>query len=234
MSRPASASRVAAQAAIGHEFRDPRLLDQALGHSDRLNGRKGAAVSRHERLEFLGDRVLGLVIANSLLERHQDEAEGSLNLRLVRLVRAETLAEVGMALGVGNWLREGAGGADVPVTPAVIADTVEALIAAIYLDGGLEAAECFVRRNWASMLDQAPRPLLDSKTALQEWAQARSLPLPSYRLVATEGPDHAPRFEVEVVVGGMPPAGGKGASKRVAEQNAAEGLLRQLGVKRDG
>ncbi len=234
MSRPASASRSAAQAAIGHEFHDPRLLDQALGHSDRLNGRKAGAVPRHERLEFLGDRVLGLVIANSLLERYPDEAEGSLNLRLVRLVRAETLAEVGTALGVGGWLREGAGGADLPVTTAVVADTVEALIAAIYLDGGLEAAQRFVRHNWAALLDQGPRPLLDSKTALQEWAQARGLPLPTYRLVATEGPDHAPRFEVEVVVGGTPPAGGKGASKRVAEQNAAEGLLRQLGVKRDG
>lgn len=234
MSSAAAPSLGAASAILGHEFRDSRLLEQALGHSGRLQGRKGGAIPSHERLEFLGDRVLGLIIASTLLERHPEEAEGSLNLRLVQLVRAETLAEVGTMLGVEAWLREDAGGVDLAPTPAVVADTVEALIGALYLDGGLETAEGFVRRHWTPLLDRDPRPLRDPKTALQEWAQARGLPLPAYRLVSTEGPDHAPRFVVEVAVGTSAPAGGNGASKRAAEQMAAEGMLRQLGVRRDG
>lgn len=231
VSAAAAGLRSAAQAAIGHQFSDPHLLDQALGHSGRLQGRKGvSAASSHERLEFLGDRVLGLVVARTLLDRYPGEAEGSLNLRLVQLVRAETLAEVGAALGAEAWLREGAGVSDLPVTQSVLADTVEALIAALYLDGGLDAAERFVRRHWAGLLDREPRPMRDPKTALQEWAQARGLALPSYRLVATEGPDHAPRFEVEVSVGNAAAMAGEGSSKRAAEQLAAERMLQGLGV----
>jgi ribonuclease-3 len=227
--------RSAVQAAIGHEFNKIHLLDDALGHAGRLTGRKSsAAASGHERLEFLGDRVLGLVVASALLERYPREPEGVLNLRLVRLVRAEALAEVGVALGADRWLRQGAGDADAPVTTAVLADTIEALIGALYVDGGLEAAQGFVRRHWAGLLEDEPTPHRDPKTALQEWAQARGLALPSYRLVEAQGPDHAPQFEVEVAVGDMKPVGGRGASKRAAEQMAADGLLRQLGVRRDG
>lgn len=235
MSSGAERARAAAEAALGHAFRDRRLLDQALGHSGRLQGRSdGTAIPSHERLEFLGDRVLGLVVASTLLDRYPRDAEGSLNLRLVALVRGETLAEIGAALGVGDWLREAAGDAGLPVTPAVLADTVEALIAALYLDGGLAAAERFVRRVWTPLLDRDPRPPRDAKTTLQEWAQGRSLGLPVYRLVATDGPDHAPQFDVEVAVAGNPPAAGQGATKRAAEQMAAERLLEKLGVSRHG
>ena len=201
MSSGADRARASAEAALGHVFSEPRLLDQALGHSGRLQGRSdGPAVPSHERLEFLGDRVLGLIVASTLLDRYPRDAEGVLNLRLVALVRGETLAE----------------------------------IAALYLDGGLPAAEVFVRRHWAPLLDRDPRPPRDAKTTLQEWAQARSLGLPVYRLVATEGPDHAPQFDVEVAIGGKAPAAGQGATKRAAEQMAAERLLEKLGVRRHG
>jgi ribonuclease-3 len=235
LSRPAPRLRATVEDAIGHEFGEPRLLDEALAHARRLTGRRAkSAVPSHERLEFLGDRVLGLVVAGALLERYPREAEGILNLRLVQLVRAEALAEVGMALGADRWLRQGAGDAEAPVTAAVLADTVEALIGALYLDGGLEAAERFVRRHWADLIESGPTPRRDAKTALQEWAQGRGLALPSYRLVEAQGPDHAPSFEVEVAIGDMAPVGGRGASKRAAEQMAADSLLRQLGVRRDG
>lgn len=225
----------AAQAAIGHTFKEPALLRQALAHSARLKGTKRkAAVPSHERLEFLGDRVLGLIVASALLERYPTEPEGVLNLRLVQIVRAEALADVGRGLGVEQWLRQGAGDAEAPVTTVVLADTVEALIGALYLDGGLDAADRFVRQRWAGLLDSELRPLLDAKTALQEWAQARSLNLPHYRLVGSDGPDHAPLFVVEVSVADGPAARGSGASKRAAEQIAAESLLQQLGVNRDG
>lgn len=235
MNGGADRARASAEAALGHVFSDPRLLDQALGHSGRLQGRSdGPAVPSHERLEFLGDRVLGLIVASTLLDRYPRDAEGILNLRLVALVRGETLAEIGAGLGVADWLREAEGDALLPVTPAVQADTVEALIAALYLDGGLPAAEAFVRRHWSPLLDRDPRPPRDAKTTLQEWAQARSLGLPVYRLVATEGPDHAPQFDVEVAIGGKAPAAGQGATKRAAEQMAAERLLEKLGVRRHG
>ncbi|HMR30330.1 MAG TPA: ribonuclease III [Geminicoccus sp.] len=235
MTSGAERARAAAEAALGHAFSDPRLLDQALGHSGRLQGRSdGSAVPSHERLEFLGDRVLGLVVAATLVELYPRDAEGALSLRLVALVRSETLAEIGGALGVGDWLREAEGDAGLPVTPAVLADTVEALIAALYLDGGLPAAGAFVRRHWTPLLDRDPRPPRDAKTTLQEWTQARSLGLPAYRLVATEGPDHAPQFEVEVAVAGNQPTAGQGTTKRAAEQMAAERLLEKLGVSRHG
>lgn len=224
----------AVQSAIGHTFKEPGLLRQALAHARRLKGTKRkAAVPSHERLEFLGDRVLGLIVASVLLERYPTEPEGVLNLRLVQIVRAEALAEVGHGLGVEQWLRHGAGDAAAPVTPMVLADTVEALIGALYLDGGLEAADRFVRQHWAGLLDSEPRPRLDAKTALQEWAQARGLSLPHYRLVGSDGPDHAPLFVVEVSVAEGVPARGSGASKRAAEQLAAESLLQQLGVRGD-
>jgi ribonuclease-3 len=223
--------RTAAEAALGHRFATPALLDDALAHAVRIGGRSGAAAGRvtHERLEFLGDRVVGLLIAEALLERFPGEAEGSLNLRLVGLVRAETLAEIAQEIGLDALLRALSGdAADAAPTPTILADALEAVVAALYLDGGLDAARRFVTEHWRSRLADSPPPRRDAKTALQEWAQARALPLPSYRLVAATGPDHAPAFAVEVSLPGIGQAAGHGPSKRTAEQQAAAALLQRL------
>lgn len=223
--------RTVAEAALGHRFTTPALLDDALAHAVRIGGRAGSAAGRvtHERLEFLGDRVVGLLIAEALLERFPGEPEGSLNLRLVGLVRAETLAEIAHEIGLDALLRARSGEApDAAPTPTILADALEAVVAALYLDGGLDAARRFVTEHWRSRLADSPPPRRDAKTALQEWAQARTLPLPSYRLVATTGPDHAPEFAVEVSLPGIGQAAGHGPSKRTAEQQAAAALLQRL------
>ena len=214
---------------MGHAFANKRLVDEALAHADRIGGRRrGVRHSAHERLEFLGDRVLSLIIAEALVRQFPDEPEGSLNLRLVQLVRAETEAELAEVLGVESWLRATAGGADGRITTGLLADTLEALVGAIYLDGGLEAARGFVMKHWTERFGHADRPRRDAKTALQEWVQARGIALPEYRLLETQGPDHAPHFSVEVLVGGQAPEFGAGASKRAAEQAAAARLLARL------
>ncbi len=224
--------RTAAETALGHRFAMPALLDDALAHAVRIGGRARTAAGRvsHERLEFLGDRVLGLLIAEALLERFPGEPEGSLNLRLVGLVRAETLAEIAQEIGLGALLqaRSADAPADAAPTPTILADALEAVVAALYLDGGLDAARRFVTEHWRSRLADSPPPRRDAKTALQEWAQARALPLPSYRLVAATGPDHAPEFAVEVSLPGIGQATGHGTSKRTAEQRAAAALLHRL------
>lgn len=224
--------RAAAETALGHRFAGPALLDAALDHAGRIGGRprRGGADTAHERLEFLGDRVLGLIVAESLLARFPDEAEGSLNLRLVELVRAETLAGIAREIGLDGWLRSRADSAqaDAAATPAILADALEALLGALWLDGGLEPARRFIAARWQRHLAGAPAPRRDAKTELQEWAQARALPLPEYRLAAVTGPDHAPAFEVEAGVAGHEPATGRGASKRAAEQAAAAALLARL------
>lgn len=228
MPRRRAALRQAIETVIGHAFADPALLDDVLAHADRLDGgQRRRSAAGHERLEFLGDRVLGLIVAHALIGRHPGEAEGALNLRLVGLVRAETLAEIASGLGLAGWLREAAGAPGATVTESLLADTLEALIGALYLDGGLAAAQAFVLRHWAERLERAT-PRRDAKTALQEWAQARGLALPAYRLVATHGPDHALDFAVEAAVGGEPPETGRGRSKRAAEQAAAARLLERL------
>jgi ribonuclease-3 len=222
------------EAAVDHHFADPALLDDVLAHADRLTGRrKGRPALGHERLEFLGDRVLGLIVAHALIERYRDEPEGALNLRLVELVRAETLAGIAAELGVEGWLRQVAGAAEATATTTLLADTLEALIGALYLDGGLAAAEAFVRRHWAERLQRAA-PRRDAKTALQEWAQARGLALPTYRVTEAAGPDHELVFAVEVALDDLAPAGGQGRSKRAAEQAAAARLLERLQGGGDG
>jgi ribonuclease-3 len=225
-------ARAAAEAALGHRLATPALLDDALAHAARIGGRGGPAAGRvtHERLEFLGDRVVGLLIAEALLQHFPGEAEGSLNLRLVGLVRAETLAEIAHEIGLDALLRARSGDApaDAAPTPTILADALEAVVAALYLDGGLDAARRFVMEHWRSRLADSPPPRRDAKTALQEWAQARALPLPRYRLIAATGPDHAPEFAVEVSLPGIGEAAGRGTSKRSAEQQAAAALLQRL------
>jgi len=211
---------------LGHRFQNATLLHQALTHPSAA----GPQAPSYERLEFLGDRVVGLIIADLLIQRFPREAEGALARRHAALVRRETLAQVAEALALGDHVifargeREaGTGG-----NPAILADAMEAVIGALFLDGGLAAASGFVVPFWTPLMEADDTPPQDAKTALQEWAQGRGLPLPAYREVDRQGPDHAPRFTVEVVVEGEAPARGRGASKRLAEQAAAEDLLARV------
>ncbi len=221
---------------IGHDFARPALLTEALTHPSALpqqTGRRRRTPSPHgyERLEFLGDRVLGLVIAELLWRRFPREPEGDLTKRLTHLVRREALARVAAAIGLEHHLvlspAEAAAGAG--RNPAILADVCEAVIAAIYVDAGFDAAAAFIHRWWEPLLAEMDRPPRDPKTSLQEWAQARGLALPSYDLVAAEGPDHARRFTVAARVAGRDEAVATASSKRAAETTAAALLLARLG-----
>ena len=210
---------------IGRRFSDPELLRLALTHAGVTGG-----LESNERLEFLGDRVLGLIVASMLYERFPGETEASLARRFVAAVRRETLTEIAVTLDLERDLKLAPEDTEARIRgrAGALADACEALIGAIYLDGGLKAAEAFVAPRWQSHLDDAELPPKDAKTALQEWAQARALPLPNYREIGRSGPAHAPRFEIEVAVKGFPHARGQGTSKRTAEQTAAANLLATL------
>jgi ribonuclease-3 len=210
---------------LGHRFARPELLVRALTHPSAAH-RRGAGEDSYERLEFLGDRVLGLIVADLLLRRFPEENEGELALRHAGLVRRETLAKIAEELDLGSHVRlaKGEEAAGERGNPAIQADACEAVIGAVYLDGGLDAARDLVESLWTPLLEAVLVPPQDAKTALQEWAQGRGLPLPDYREVGRSGPDHGPVFTVEVAVQGHPPAAGEGRSKRLAEQ-AAAGLL---------
>ncbi len=209
--------------ALGHRFADPALLRQALTHSSGSTDR----MRSNERLEFLGDRVLGLVVADMLYERFPDEEEGALARRHAALVQRESLARVSRGIGLPDHLILSMGEAETGgrENDSLLADACEAVIAALYLDGGLDAARDFVHAHWSALMEENPTPPKDAKTALQEWAQGRGKPLPSYREVSREGPDHAPTFTIEVSVEGLDPAIGTGSSKRLAAQAAAEAML---------
>lgn len=220
---------------IGHVFSSPALLTEALTHPSAVPPLRGKPRRRpqqrhYERLEFLGDRVLGLVIADMLWHRFEREPEGPMTRRMADLVRREAVARVALDIGLDRHLvlspTEAAAGA--ARKPSILADVCEAVIAAVYLDGGLSAASEFIRRWWGPLVDMMERPPRDPKTRLQEWAQARGLGLPVYRLVATEGPDHAPRFTVAVSVGQSEEMSATAASKRAAETEAAASLLSLL------
>jgi ribonuclease-3 len=220
---------------IGHVFARPSLLTEALTHPSAVAPSRGKSrrrtVARHyERLEFLGDRVLGLVVADLLWHRFEAEPEGAMTRRMADLVRRETVARVALDIGLDRHLMlsssEAAAGA--ARNPSILADVCEAVIAALYLDAGYPAAFAFVRRWWERLIDEMIAPPRDPKTRLQEWAQARGLGLPAYRVVATEGPDHAPRFTVAASVAQSDEASATAPSKRAAEAEAAAALLDQL------
>lgn len=220
---------------LGHVFARPALLTEALTHPSavappRGMGRRRAVQRHYERLEFLGDRVLGLVIADLLWHRFETEPEGPMTRRMADLVRRETVAKVALDIGLDRHLvvapSEAAAGA--AKNPSILSDVCEAVIAAIYLDGGMPAASAFVRHWWEKLIDEKAAPPRDPKTQLQEWAQARGLGLPVYRLVATEGPDHAPRFTVAASVAQSNEASATALSKRAAEAEAAATLLTLL------
>ncbi len=229
MTPPTQGPSVALQDRIGYTFQSPRLLLGALTHPSAPEATRAiaAAGAGYERLEFLGDRVLGLVIAELLLERFQAEHEGALSKRLVALVRKEALLEVADRIQLIDALNlaGGSGRAYQRQRETVQADGVEALIGAIFQDGGFEAARGFVRRWWTPLLDSFLAPPKDPKTTLQEWAQGQGRPLPQYHMLHAEGPDHQPTFVVTVEVEGAEPQQGSGRSKRAAEQAAATQML---------
>lgn len=220
--------------ALGHSFVRPELLEEGLTHASASAGANGSAVgglaANYERMEFLGDRVLNLVVAQHLLKRYPDEKVGQLARRHAALVREEALADVARRAGILEFIRlsageELSGGRN---NPAIAADCCEAVIAALYLDGGFAAAERFIAKFWTPLLNQTPRPPKDPKTALQEWAQSRGLPLPVYTTMGQSGPDHDPTFTVRVQVKGYPATTATGRSKRLAEQIAAQFLVAMI------
>lgn len=210
---------------LGHRFADPALLAHALTHRSAADAR-GGQLDSNERLEFLGDRVLGLIVAEWLIERYPAEREGNLTRRLSALVAWETLAKVGEAMGLAAALRipPGEERAGLRARQTVMADAVEALLGAVYRDGGLEAARGVVRRHWAALLDATPKPPVSAKNRLQEYTLGRGLGLPEYRVVSASGPSHAPLFVIAVSAAGRE-AEGAGETKRAAEQAAAEAWL---------
>jgi ribonuclease-3 len=221
-------------AILGHSFTQGDLLVLALTHPSAAGdaGSDEARLRNYERLEFLGDRVLGLVIADLLIRRFPDEREGRLARRHTQLVRKEALARVARAIDLGRYLTISKGEAEAGgrQNSAILADCCEAVIAALFLDGGMPAAERFIHEYWVPIMEAAAEPPKDVKTALQEWAQARALPLPAYTVVANEGPDHQPVFSVEVSIEGQPSATATGSSKRAAEKAAARKMLEAIGT----
>jgi ribonuclease-3 len=217
----------ALQARLGYEFKDPNLLRRALQHAS-LNQ------DSNERLEFLGDRVLGLVVAERLFSAYPATDEGGLAVRLNALVRRESCAKAAEALQLGRHIEMAqseliSGGRQ---KIAILANACEAVIAALYLDGGLEPARNFIHRYWNDMFDDLAPELRDAKTALQEWSQSGVLEkrvAPQYKTKGREGPDHAPLFTVEVTLPGQEPEIGRGPNKREAEQDAARRMLVRVG-----
>ena len=215
----------ALQERLGHRFHNPALLEQALTHRSAADPRQGM-LNSNERLEFLGDRVLGLCIAEWLAERFPQEREGDLGKRLATLCSQEVIAPIADRMGLADLLRvppsEGRTGLRAKAT--VLADALEAVFGAIYLDGGLDAARVAIRRAWAAAIEVDAKPPVSAKNRLQEWTLGRGLGLPDYTSVSTAGPSHAPVFVVQVSAAGRS-AEGMGESKRAAEQAAAEAWL---------
>jgi ribonuclease III len=211
------------EATLGRRPRDAALFERAMTHAS-------YGADQYERLEFLGDRVLGLAIAAWLYELFPDEAEGTLSKRLNALVARDVCAEVGRELGVGGRVRLGKQAREDGASDSdnVIGDVVEALVGALYLDAGPEAAQAFVRRAWGERVSARDKAPQHPKSALQEWAAAQERKPPAYRLAERSGPQHAPTFVVEVEIKGVGSASAEGTSKQEAETAAAAKLLEQL------
>jgi len=208
---------------LGYRFKDGGLLRLALCHSS-------VPGDDNERLEFLGDRVLNLVIAAALYTRFPAEQEGSLAKRHAALVQGQMCATMAGVLSLGDFImmseaERQSGGAE---NENILSDAIEAILGAIYLDGGLDQAQAVVLRLWGQTLDTVTEPNQDPKTELQEWLQARGMPLPDYDIADKSGPDHAPVFIIEVKVQGKPAIRAEGPSRRQAEKTAARIMLRTL------
>ncbi|MBX7199714.1 MAG: ribonuclease III [Rhodospirillaceae bacterium] len=213
--------------ALGYSFKDSKILLEALTHRGATGG-GNASSPANERLEFLGDRVLGLVIAETLLKEFPREDEGALATRLAALVSAPVCGRIAHGLGLADHVKMAPGQRADDEHTAVLADACEAVIGALYLDGGLEAARAFIAARWAGHIHADLAPPKDAKTSLQEWAQARGLPLPAYRVVRETGPAHAPAFVMAVSIEGHAEKIGEGRTKRLATQEAAAALLATL------
>ena len=224
-----TASYTKLQKKLGYHFVDSALLEAALTHRSVAKSAPGA---RHnQRLEFLGDAVLGLAVASLLYEMYPNEEEGDLSKRFVSLVNGEALAEVARGWKLGDYLilaagEEEQGGRE---NPSNLEDACEALLGAMYLDGGLQPVTAVIEKYFKKLAKANKAPPKDPKTALQEWAQARGLKLPEYKVISAEGPAHAPEFVVEVSVGNAKPATAKAGNKKLAERLAAEKMLQKLG-----
>lgn len=222
----------ALETALHYKFKNPALLHRALTHSSARGSNGGT--DDNERLEFIGDRVLGLVMAELLGETMPHAREGEIARRFNHLVRRETCAAISRQIGLGPYLilspsEADNGGRD---KDTILADAMEAVLAAVFLDGGFNKARTVVRKLWEEQCGQASHGDRDAKSALQEWAQGRGMPLPRYVEISRSGPDHAPVFIAEVQIDGSKPGRGEGPSKRAAEQAAASAVLEREGVRR--
>ena len=215
---------------LGYAFKNRSLIELALTHASARPSLKPN--EDNERLEFLGDRILGLAIAELLTASFPDASEGELARRFNQLVRAETCAEVAQDWELGKLILMSGGEADSGGRgkKTILANACEAALGAIFIDGGYAAARDIVHRFWAAELSGYGLATPDAKSVLQEWAQGRRLPLPRYIEIAREGPDHAPHFTAEVQIDGVAPERGHGANKRAAEQAAALAMLLREGV----
>jgi ribonuclease III len=227
----AKTATAAIEARIGHKFADPSLLTTAITHVSALKPQRKRGES-YQRLEFLGDHVLGLIVSDMLYRTFPEADEGELSKRLADLVRKESCAEVAKVLGLADDIKLGAvgAGASARLRKSVLGDICEAVIGAVYLDGGYPAAASFVERNWTERMKKPRQPLRDPKTVLQEWAQGKGLPTPVYREVERTGPHHDPQFRVAVDLPGLASAEGVGGSKRAAEKVAASVMIEREGV----
>ena len=226
-----SADLLAFQGRIGHQFREPALLVRAVTHSSISS----ATRPDNQRLEFLGDRVLGLVMSEALLSADVKASEGQLAPRFNALVRKETCADVARELGLGDVLKLGrsemlSGGRR---KDALLGDALEAVIAAVYLDAGFESAKALVLRLWGHRIGMVETDARDPKTSLQEWAQARTMPPPAYTELGRDGPDHQPQFTVQVRLENGEAETARAGTKRAAEQAAARALLSRMEQKND-
>ena len=214
------------QEKLRHQFNNTQLLIQALTHSGAANDR----LESNERLEFLGDRVLGLSLAKMLLKKFPDETEGKIGYRFSALARSESLTRIAELIDLAPNVRLDRGGEETGgrKNPGILADCCEAIIAALYLDGGFEVAERFIIEQWYPLMSENLDPPKDSKTLLQEWTQGRGLELPVYKVTGKNGPAHAPNFTIKVTIHNQKPAIGQGASKQNAEQAAASALIARM------
>jgi ribonuclease-3 len=214
--------------ALSYKFKDSNLLQEALTHpSISKMESEEKNFFNYERLEFLGDAVLGMVIAELLIKKYPNEKEGELAKRQAGLVGGEALTEIGNQLNIGRFIRmtqgeETMGGRD---NSSNIENALEAIIGAIYMDSGFDSAKGFITKHWESLVENMKIPPKDPKTELQEWSQGRGLAIPEYKIVKTTGPSHSPFFEVKVTVEGLEPVVSEGHSKKEAEKNAARLLL---------
>lgn len=229
-------------AELQYEFKNVELLQEALTHPSisgirrKKRAKASKAVRQYERLEFLGDRVLGLVIADWLIGYFPEEQEGDLAKRHTALVQAKALQDVAEKIHLGDYIvmsaGEEVGGGR--TNPSILADCAEAIIGAMYRDGGLAPAQKFIRHCWQDLIDLEQAPPQDPKTQLQEFVQAKMKALPIYQVVSQSGPQHEPEFCVEVSFPDSPKIIGKGGSKREAEKQAAREMLKHLGETLNG